>query len=79
MDSEFSIKTPYTQELYKAKDITILDVKQKSMTFLLNGKVLGYPRNIDVKTEEIDLLCPCVDIWNHGDKMSLVKDFCDWR
>jgi len=58
---------------------TILDVKQKSMTFLLNGKVLGYPRNIDVKPEEIDLLCPCVDIWNHGDKMSLVKDFCDWR
>ena len=49
-----------------------LDVKQKSIEFFLNGTSLGIPRKINFKKEEIPLLCPCVDLYDQDDKVSVV-------
>jgi len=58
-----------TSEIYTS----ILDVKLKSLEFLLNGESLGEPKGIDLKNKEILLLCPCVDLHNIGDKITIIK------
>ena len=61
----------------KANDIytSMLDVKQKTIEFLFNGKSLGAAKIIDLKNEEIPLLCPCVDLRYETDKVSIIKSF----
>lgn len=49
-----------------------LDLIKKTMKFYLNGKLLGPPKEIDLKPREAELMCPCVDIGDKGDKVSLV-------
>jgi len=51
---------------------SILNIKEKTIAFLLNGLILGSPKNIDLKEEEIDLMCPCVDIYDQGIKLTLI-------
>jgi len=51
---------------------TILDIKESQMAFMKDGILMGEPKKIDLKLEEIDLLCPCVDLSGQGDKVTLV-------
>ena len=53
---------------------SILDMKKKSVEFLLNGKSLGAARIINLQNEEIPLLCPCVDLYYKGDKISISEN-----
>ena len=73
---------PNPAQLYNSSNTTIkcqvnhiytaiLDKKQKSVEFLLNGESLGAARTINIKNEEILQLCPCVDL--AFDKVSLIK------
>ena len=67
----------YNSNTIKGKDneiyTAILDKKQKSVEFLLNGKSLGAARTINIKNEEIPQFCACVDIHYQGDKVSIMK------
>lgn len=49
-----------------------LDVKLKILKFYLNKKLLGEPIEIDLDQEEAGMMCPCVDLGDEGDKVSLV-------
>ena len=49
-----------------------LDLSKKTLKFYLNGKLLGPPKEIDLKLGEAEFMCPCVDIGHKGDKVSLV-------
>ena len=53
---------------------SILDIKEKTIAFLLNGRTMGAPKKIDLKEEEIDFLRPCVDISQTSVKVTLIED-----
>ena len=59
-------------EIYTA----MFDVKQKSVEFFVNGKSLGTAKRINIKNEEIPFLCPCVDLFHQGDKVTLLNKTC---
>ena len=50
----------------------IIDVKMKTFLVLLNGYLFGNPQGIELQDEEIALLCPFIDIYDQGDKVSIV-------
>lgn len=60
-------------EIYSA----IIYVREKKIGFCLNGVSLCEPLTIDIKNEEINLLCPFVDLYSSEDQVSIVefKDF----
>ena len=74
-----STRTPkyYTNEL-ECNDFSnqilsaSLDVKQKTIGFYLNGKLMAPPKEIDLQPEEAEIMCPCVDLIDLEDKVSLV-------
>ena len=68
--SDYLNNPPYlsTYQIYT----TILDIKKKKMEFLLNGKSLGPLKTISFKEEDMEFLCPCVDLGYDGDKVTLV-------
>ena len=49
----------------------IIDIKMKTIMFLLNGYLIGNPKRFELQDEEIGLLCPFVDIQTPGDKVSI--------
>ena len=49
-----------------------LDFIKKTIKFFLNGKLLAPAKEIDLKPEDAELMCPCVDLCHTGDKVSLV-------
>lgn len=49
-----------------------LDVKQNILKFYLNGEKLGEPIWINLEPQEAEMMCPCVDFGDKGDKVSLV-------
>ncbi len=57
----------------KNKEIytVILDIKQKNIQFLLDDHTLGEPKIIDFTNDQISLLCPCVDLIDEGDKITI--------
>lgn len=52
---------------------SVINIEKNTIEFYLNGSLLGYPRSIDLKKEEISLLCPFVDLYNKGDKVTIVE------
>ena len=66
---ETDLKQPaLNQEIFSVS----LDLKSKTLKFYLNGKLIGNPQEIDLKPEEEELMCPCVDLVEEGDRVSLV-------
>ena len=49
-----------------------LDINKKTVRFYLDGKPLRDAKEIDLKPEEAELMCPCVDLGSQGDIVSLV-------
>ena len=49
-----------------------LDINRKTIKFYLNGRLLKAMENIDLTTEEAEIICPCVDMFDKKDKVSLV-------
>ena len=48
------------------------DYKLKTISFYLNGALLGYPFQTYLNKEDAELMCPCVDLYHEGDRVSLV-------
>lgn len=48
------------------------DFKLKTISFYLNGILLGCPLQTYLNKEDAELMCPCVDLYHEGDKVSLV-------
>ena len=49
-----------------------LDINKKTVRFYLDGKPLSDAKEIDLKPEEAELMCPCVDLGYKGEIVSLV-------
>ena len=49
-----------------------IDTNKKTIKFYLDGKLLGSEIEIDLTPEETHIMCPCVDIYDEGDRVSLV-------
>jgi len=50
-----------------------IDTYMKVIYFHINGFPLAAPRSIRLNDEDISKICPCVDIYTLGDKVSIVK------
>jgi len=58
-----------------------LDIKKKNIRFYLDGQPLGIAaKKINLRNEETYLMCPCIDLYENNDKVSLVdQEVCDQR
>lgn len=57
-----------TQGVFSAS----IDLNKKTIKFYLDGKLLAPEIEIDLTPEEAEMMCPCVDIYDEGDRVSLV-------
>lgn len=57
-----------------------LDIKKNQISFFMNGKLLEKPINIYLTPEESQMMmCPCMDIADKGDRVSLVFQELEWK
>lgn len=57
-----------TQGVFSAS----IDTNKKTVKFYLDGKLLASEIEIDLTPEEAQMMCPCVDLYDEGDRVSLV-------
>lgn len=53
---------------------TKINIISKQISFYLKGSLIGEPKQIDLKENEINLLCPFVDLYSQGDKISIIDE-----
>ena len=70
--SEYIQNDLLQQEFNNQTLTSSLNIVKKTIKFYLNGKLLAPEKEIDLKPEEAELMCPCLDIYHKGDKVSLV-------
>lgn len=68
-----SVKKGFAGAKNGEKYTVILDIDQKTIEFKLNDLSFGEPKEIELEENDIKLLCPCMDISNRGDKISIVE------